>query len=109
MKEVQTRLPSWIQNSPEMPHLLFDYLKQATSGAARLNMRSADIQALVEVSQTGQRQVVFAIFGMTCAVIAVLILLLGAPSLARWWQIPQFTWAFGGVALLAFWRGWPRR
>ena len=108
LKEVQTRLPSWIQNSPEMPRLLFDYLKQATSGVARLNMRSADIQALVEVSQTGQRQVVLAIFGMTCAVIAVLIFLLGAPSLGRWWQIPQLSWGFAAAALLAFWRGWPK-
>jgi ubiquinone biosynthesis protein len=108
MKEMQTRLPSWIQNSPEMPRLLFDYLKQATSGVARLHMRSDDIRALVETSRAGQRQILFAICGLSASVLAALFYLFGAADLAHYAGVPWLSWGFSGVAALAFWRAWPR-
>jgi len=42
-KELRERLPGWLSKAPDMPGLLHDYLKQATSGQLKSHINSEDL------------------------------------------------------------------
>jgi ubiquinone biosynthesis protein len=109
LKDVQTRLPSWIQNSPEMPRLFYEYLKQATSGQTQLHMRSVDLQRLADVSQAAQRQTVLAILGMGLLIIATLLFAFRRPDDALLFKLPASAFIAGIGALWAFVAAWPTK
>lgn len=107
-REIRTRLPSWVSNAPEIPRLVYEYLKQSVSGEHSVRMRSADIERLVIATRQGQRQTVLAILGMGLILVAALLFALeaGGPKL---WGVPTAAVlaAIGGV--WAFIAAWPRR
>jgi ubiquinone biosynthesis protein len=52
-RELRERLPGWLSQAPEMPGLLHDYLKQATTGRLTSKLDSSDLANLrreIEVS-----------------------------------------------------------
>ncbi len=109
LKDIQTRLPSWVQNSPEMPRLLFEYLKQATSGKTHMEMSSKDIARLTDASYAMQRTTVLAVAGVALLAAAALlyvfdtrthVIILGLPG-------PVLSLALGAAA--AFLAAWPKR
>lgn len=107
-KEVRTRLPSWIQNAPEIPRLVHEYLKQSVAGEHQLRMRSPDIERLIAVTRQGQRQTALAVLGSGLIIVAAILFALeaGGPPLAR---IPLAAWLAGLGGLWAFLAAWPRR
>lgn len=108
LKEIRVRLPGLVQNAPEIPRLLHEYLKQSVSGEHQLRMRSPDIEKLIAVTRQGQRQTVLAILGSGLMIVGGLLFafdaggpkVLGAPAAAG-------IAALG--ALWAFLAAWPRR
>jgi ubiquinone biosynthesis protein len=55
-KELRQHLPGWLSKAPEMPDLLHDYLKQATTGRLRSNIASEDLlQLRADVNQSRQQ------------------------------------------------------
>jgi len=107
-KEIRTRLPGWIQNAPEIPRLLHEYLKQSVAGEHQLKMRSPDIQKLISVTRQGQRQTVLAILGSGLIIVAGLLFALdaGGPKVAG---MPAAAGIAALGALWAFLAAWPRR
>jgi ubiquinone biosynthesis protein len=98
LAELSTRVPSWVQNAPEMPRLLFEWLRQSTSGQHQMRMRSDDLKELVRTTQRAHQQSVLAILGAGLLVVATL-LWLWQPDPARWFgiPIPPALSALGGV------------
>lgn len=45
-RDLRDRLPGWLGKAPEMPGLLHDYLRQATSGQLRSQIASNDLERL---------------------------------------------------------------
>ncbi len=109
LQDVQTRLPSWIQNSPEMPRLLYEYLKQATSGNTSLQMHSADLRRLADVSQGAQRQTVLAILGVGLLLVAALLFAFRRVDDLQFFRLPASAFIASVGALWAFVAAWPNR
>jgi len=55
-KDLRERLPGWLSKAPDMPGLLHDYLKQATTGHLTSRLASADLAQLRgDLSQSRHR------------------------------------------------------
>ena len=106
-KMIRERMPSWLAAAPDMPQLLHDYLKQATTGTAHLRLSSDDLKRLADVSHTGQRQTVFAILGVGLLIVASVLygLEAGGPSLLG---LPAAAWIAGIGGIGALIAAWPR-
>ncbi|MCB1605432.1 MAG: ubiquinone biosynthesis regulatory protein kinase UbiB, partial [Xanthomonadales bacterium] len=70
-REVRTRLPGWVVQAPEIPRLLYEYLRQSAEGQQRVHMESKSIEHLVHATRAGQDRI-------TLAVLAAGVLLSGA-------------------------------
>ncbi len=104
---LRARLPELLQHAPEMPRLLHAWLRQAASGEARSHIRSEDLRRLADVSERGQRRVVWAVIGAALLIAATLLYALDSGG-ERWLGQPLGLWiAFtGGVmAFVAALRG----
>ncbi|MGE4073435.1 MAG: ubiquinone biosynthesis regulatory protein kinase UbiB [Lysobacterales bacterium] len=108
LKEIRVRLPGLVQNAPEIPRLLHEYLKQSVSGQHQLRMRSPDIEKLIAVTRQGQRQTVLAILGSGLMIVAGLLFAFdaGGPKVLG---VPAAAGIAGLGALWAFMAAWPRR
>jgi ubiquinone biosynthesis protein len=106
-REFRKRLPELITHAPDMPRLIREWLVQQTSGQHQLQMRSADLQALVSTFRDGQRRTVFAILGTGLMVAAAVMygLEAGGPQLGG---VSAAVWIAGAGALGAFRAAWPR-
>ncbi len=107
-KELRKRLPELMTRAPDMPRLLHDWLAQQVSGTHVLNMRSAEIAALVKTAREAQRQVVYAILGSSLMIVGALLYALdaGGPQLLA---LPWSVWLAGAGAIAAFFAAWARR
>ena len=108
LREIQTRLPSFIQNAPEIPRLVHEYLKQSVAGQHKLQMRSSDLERLVTVTRMGQHQTVLAILGSGLIIVAALLFALEAGG-PRFFGIPLAALLAGLGGLWAFFAAWPQR
>jgi len=106
-KEFRKRLPELMTHAPDMPRLVRDWLYQQTTGAQQLQMRSLDLQALVQVSREGQRKTVYAILGTGLLITAAVLLGFDAGG-PRLFGIAAAVWLAGIGALGAFYAAWPR-
>jgi len=106
-KMIRERMPSWLAAAPDMPQLLHDYLKLATTGNAHMRLSSDDLKRLADVSHTGQRQTVFAILGVGLLIVAAVLygLEAGGPSL---FKLPAAAWIAGIGGIGALIAAWPR-
>jgi ubiquinone biosynthesis protein len=62
-KELRERLPGWLSKAPDMPGLLHDYLKQATSGKLVTRIDPADLAELRRSDRQGRRIVARTVAG----------------------------------------------
>ena len=62
-KDLRERLPGWLSQAPDMPGLLYDYLKQATEGKLVSRISEADLARLQKADEGVARKNVRAISG----------------------------------------------
>ncbi|MEJ2383783.1 MAG: ubiquinone biosynthesis regulatory protein kinase UbiB [Xanthomonadales bacterium] len=62
-KELRERLPVWLSKAPDMPGLLHDYLKQATSGKLVTRIDAADLAELRQSDRQARRILARAVTG----------------------------------------------
>jgi ubiquinone biosynthesis protein len=62
-KDLRERLPGWLSQAPDMPGLLYDYLKQATEGKLVSRISAADLARLQKADEGIARKNVRAISG----------------------------------------------
>ena len=62
-KDLRDRLPGWLSQAPDMPGLLYDYLKQATEGKLVSRISEADLIRLHKADESISRKSVRAISG----------------------------------------------
>ena len=107
-REMRARLPGWIQNAPELPRQVHEFLRQAVAGEHELRMRSPDIERLITVTRQGQRQTALAILGSGLIIVATILygLEAGGPKYAG---IPLAAGIAALGGLWAFLAAWPRR
>ncbi len=101
------RLPEILEQAPELPRLLHIWLRQAVDGEARSHIRSEDLRRLADVSDRGQRRVVWAVIGAALLIAATLLYALEAGG-THWFGQPAGLWIalIGGVmAFVAALRG----
>jgi len=95
------RLPELMRHAPDMPRLLHAYLRQAATGQTSMEIRSREMQALVDESREGQRRTVFAVLGAGLLVAAALLYALDAEG-PRWIGLPLPLWVALAGSLAAF-------
>ena len=99
--ELRKRLPEIIAQAPEFPRLVHDYFAQAVKGEQSLTMRSRDLERLAELTQRGQRRLVFAVIGAGALVCSALLAALEGPGRA-WLDVPASAWTALAFAIGAF-------
>ena len=106
-REFRKRIPEIVTHAPDMPRLIREWLVQQTTGGHELRMRSAEIEALVQVSRDGQRKTVYAILGTGLMITAAVLFGLeaGGPKLLG---TAAAVWIAVVGALGAFYAAWPR-
>jgi ubiquinone biosynthesis protein len=98
------RLPGWIGKAPEMPGLIHEFLRQATSGQLRTRLESADLDAIRRIQEQGERTRWRRATGGTLFVSGALLFGLQAgPWLMSAWSIPGML--FMAIGALLLWRG----
>jgi len=97
-----------MQNAPEIPRLLHEYLKQTVAGEHQLRMRSPDIEKLIAATRQGQRQTVLAILGSGLSIVAGLLYALDAGG-PKVFDVPAPVGIAALAALWAFLAAWPKR
>lgn len=55
-RRLAERMPGWIGKAPEMPGLVHEFLRQATSGQLRTRLESTDLEALRRLQEHGERR-----------------------------------------------------
>ena len=92
------RLPELLEQAPELPRLLHAWLRQAAAGETRSRIRSEDLARLADVSERGQRRVVWAVIGAALLIAATLLYALESGGV-RWLGQPLGLWIalVGGV------------
>ena len=105
-RDLRERLPSWLEKTPEVPGLIYDYLKQATSGGLSIKLDTKELQRLREVNAAGRSQTVFAIFAAGLGISASVLIALESPIL-QLANIPVSAWILLGLAVASAWRAWP--
>lgn len=98
---MQERLPELMRHAPEMPRLLHSWLRQAARGETAMEIRSKEMQALVDESREGQRRTVFAVLGAGLLVAAALLYALDAEG-PRWIGLPLALWVALAGSIAAF-------
>ena len=108
LDRLREKLPGWLLGAPEIPQLLYDYLRKAANGEIELRMQSDDLAALAASSRAAQRQTVLALLGAALAIGGVLLYAfhIGGRELAG---APIAVWVAGAGALAAFIAAWPGR
>lgn len=108
LKELRQRVPAFIQQAPDLPRLLHEYLRQAVRGEHVLGMRSKELEQLVQTTRQGQHQTVLAILGAGLVIAASVLFALDAPG-HKWFGVPVYALlaALGGAG--AFIAALPRR
>ncbi len=95
------RLPEILEQAPELPRLLHTWLQQAASGEARSHIRSEDLRRLADVSERGQRRVVWAVIGAALLIAATLLYALEAGG-THWFGQPAGLWIALAGGVMAF-------
>jgi len=62
-RDLRERLPGWLSKAPDMPGLLYEYLKQATEGKLTTRIEAHDLEQLRREESTSSRRRVQAISG----------------------------------------------
>ncbi len=62
-RDLRERLPGWLSQAPDMPGLLYDYLKQATEGKLVTQIDSRDLEQLRKDESESSRRTLRAISG----------------------------------------------
>jgi ubiquinone biosynthesis protein len=101
-RELRERLPGWLSQAPDMPGLLYDYLKQATDGKLVQRLDPGDLAELRRGEAASSRRRVNAISG---AALFFSGTLMAAFEVGTWtlWGISApglLTLAVGGLLLL---------
>jgi ubiquinone biosynthesis protein len=109
IRDIQTRLPSWVQNSPEMPRLLYEYLKLATSGKTELQMHSQDIRKLTSANYATQKSVVLAAIGFSATVCAALLYVFDTRTHVSLLGLPAPVLSLGLAGIACFLGAWPKK
>ncbi len=73
-RDLRERLPVWLSKAPEMPGLLHDYLKQATSGQMTSRFASADLARLQADLKHSRQQTQNTIAGSTVVLAAAVLI-----------------------------------
>jgi ubiquinone biosynthesis protein len=97
----EERLPELMRNAPDMPRLLHAWLRQVSRGETSMEIRSKEMQALVDESREGQRRTVFAVLGAGLLVAAALLYALDAQG-PRWIGLPLALWVALAGSVAAF-------
>lgn len=105
-RRLAERMPRWLGRAPEMPGLVHEFLRQATSGQLTVRLDSDDLRAIRRLREREARQRWRRAIGGALVVSgAVMVALATGPWLMAGWSIP-------GLSVMAlgawfFWRSRP--
>ncbi|OBS08384.1 ubiquinone biosynthesis regulatory protein kinase UbiB [Acidihalobacter prosperus] len=106
VKEARIRMPRVLEQLPELPQLLHQFLERGATGRLQMQAQVEELTALRESLRDGRRQGVLRTGGGALLISAALIYALEPAGLERWLGVPAASWllAAGGLgALLAAW------
>ena len=90
-KLLRRRVPEWLAQAPDMPELVHEYLKQATSGRLTTRLSSSDLEAIhLDIQHANRR---------TTRILAACAFTVGAALLLALETGPWFVWELSGLGL----------
>lgn len=96
VKSLQQEVPSWAENLPTLPRMMFELTKQAHAGQLKVQLSSTDLEKIrLEVRYSGYR-IAAAVSGAALIVGAAIIKGLDGYSPAMLAGFPTLSWVLGG-------------
>jgi ubiquinone biosynthesis protein len=102
LKALRRRVPEWLAAAPDMPQLLHDYLKKASSGGIEMRVHSEDLRNLHADASASRAQIVPLALGATLVLSAVLLYALDGNA-ARIAGVPFTAWLAAIAGTVCFW------
>lgn len=109
LKSLKQKLPIWLEQAPEMPDLIRNYLYQTTHGEIEMTMKSDMLKQLRDENDQGHRRNVYAIVSASFVISTALLLGLDASDTILSLNIPIEAVVTGLLALLALFKALPGR
>lgn len=103
IKTLQTHLPSWLEQSPEMPQLVHDALEQIRHGGAPQQQEHATLTFLREQQARADKR---RRTGLMALVLIIAAIAGTQPQAQAWVEgLPVWSWALAAGAGVLLWRG----
>jgi ubiquinone biosynthesis protein len=105
-RQFADRLPGWVGKAPEMPGLVHEFLRQATSGQLTTRLESSDIEAIRRIHAKGEQKRTGRFAGGAFVIAGALIIASQSDALSfAGFSVPGLVMMAAGVLLL--WRSRP--
>lgn len=108
VKEAKLRLPRVLEQLPEMPQLLHQFLERGATGRLQAQAQVEELAALREAVRDGNRQGVLRTGGGALLIASAVIYALQPVGLERWLDVPAMSWVLAGLGVAALFAAWLR-
>lgn len=108
LNRIKYYIPRWIDQTPDLPNLLYGLLKQANAGDLTVRLQRQELEQLRQDLQRASRRNFHAAVGAALIVSAAVILGFGAQQGIDLWHAPLLSWLLGGLGAGLLLSAWPR-
>ncbi len=99
IRRIKYYLPRWADQTPDLPNMAYNLLKQAHSGELTVQLHKKEIKRLRQDLQRANQRNFHSIIGAALIITATLILGFDAQHHIDWWQTPLLSWLSGGIGI----------
>ena len=103
-KDLRRHLPGWMEKTPQVPGLIYDYLKQATTGSLEVKLANPGLNPLDAAVRQNGRRTAASVVAAGLLISATLLLVMGAPGI-KILGAPALSWAAALLGAVCAWRG----
>ena len=79
-RDLRDRLPIWLEKTPQLPDLVFDFFRKASAGELQVTVREPDLAEHAQARAVSQRRIVSAIFAVGFGISGSVMLAMEAPG-----------------------------
>ncbi len=108
LNRIKYYIPRWIDQTPDLPNLLYGLLKQANAGDLTVRLQRQELEQLRQDLQRASRRNFHTAVGAALIVSAAVILGFGAQQGIDLWHAPLLSWLLGGLGAGLLLSAWPR-
>ena len=106
-KQLKDNFPFWLEQVPQIPHLLHDVLIQAKEGRLAMQLSARQMDEIKKEIRSNHQRTFFAIIGSSLVIAASVIFALDGYSKFMLGDIPLASWALGSLGIIMLVTCWP--